>query len=319
MVAGGNRPASWLRREGRVLLICIGISFFIWLLRTLTEDATSTIAIPVTFTEIPEGACLMESSATQLLVDVNSSGFGLIGRKLLGADDRIEVSLASFSGRYGRLKIGSDVVSDDVKELLGDYRELVRIRPDSLSFNLSVLNNKSIPVVPTFTENLGGGYFFKQHPSPLPEIVIVRGPKEILDTLNFIRTLPFVADESEEARVPLIVPYLCTIDEVTEVKIRWTIEQWTEHVLRVGITDIHKRDGYELKLLPDSVDIHFFAGSERASMLSPNDFRVVVREKDPESIARSGATRLPLMLDSIPMGIRDVSLDPGRIEYLIIR
>lgn len=319
MVAGGNRPTSWLRKEGRVLLICIGISFLIWLLRELTEDAVSTISIPITYTNIPEDACLLDSKTTQLSVEVNSSGFGLIGRKLLGADDEITISIASFSGRYGRQAISSDVLLREIKDLLGDYRELIRIRPDSLTFNLSALVTRSIPITPAYSEKLAGGYVFHELPSVLPETALLKGPKEILDTLQFIYTTPFIAEQSEETRIPLVIPHLCSIVGENEVKVQWSVEQWTEHVIRVPINDIHPRNGYELKLLPDSVNIHFFTGLEYAASLRASDFRVIVQEKDPESIARSGSSRLPLILDSIPPGIQDVSLDPGRIEYLIIR
>lgn len=302
-----------------MLLICIAISFFIWLLRTLSEDAVTTITIPVAFTEVPSGAFLMSADTVSIQVDVNASGFGLMGRKLLGVQDQLQISLAPYAGRFGKMSVSTDVLANDLRELLGEFRQVIRVKPDSLPFVLTTLKRKSVSIVPLYTERLPEGFFVQDTPTPLPETIVIVGPAEVVDTIRAVRTTPFSVDQTGTALVELIPPSRCNLDGPSSVKVNWTTEQWTEHIIRVAVQDPEERNGYKLKLLPDSVDVHFFSGYARAAMLNKGDFRVVLRESDPEAIARSGVARLPLMLDSIPPGIRDVSLDPGRIEYLIIR
>lgn len=307
------------RRDLRALIVCIVISATIWTLRTLTEDSTDVLKVSLSYSVSNDDLRTVGIKNKYLEIEVKASGFGILGQRYFKRDRTVEVPIDEAVASDTRRSIPTSELRDQLRDLVGADRDIVKIRPDTLHFFVSKLVEQEVPLRPRYTVRLGENAYLLGQPEVTPDAIKVKGPKLLLDTLSYIPTETFAIMESVGTEVTPSPPEAVTIIDDRVFKAKWTIDRWSTFALKVPVQPRTNREKREVTFLPDSVEVNFITGSSRRAELTSDDFRVVASEKDLPALAKEGKHRVGLKLETIPDGVRDVALKPGRVEFLIYR
>ncbi len=307
------------RRDLRALLVCILISATIWSLRTLTEDSTDVLQVPLAYVIEAEGLQPVGIRNRFIEIEVKASGFGIIGQRYFRRDREAEVRVTDAATAEERVSIPTSNLRDQLRNLVGADRDIVKIRPDTLHFFVSRTIEKEIPLFARFSEDLGEFAYLRDTPTITPANIRVKGPRLILDTLSGIFTKPFEINGAERATVNPMAPEPLEVIDNRVFEAVWSIDRWSTTTIKVPVLLPQTIESGMLTFLPDSVEVSFIAGTSRQEQLSADDFRVIPVANTLHEFALESRHKVSLKIDSIPNGVRDLSLTPGRVEFLIYR
>lgn len=307
------------RRDLRALLVCILISATIWSLRTLTEDSTDVLQVPLTYEVEADGLQPVGIRSRFIEIEVNASGFGIIGQRYFRRDRDVKVRVDGAEAAENRVSVPTSNLRDQLRDLIGADRDIIKIRPDTLHFFVSRTVEKEVPIQAKYAEDLGELAYLRKIPVVNPPTVRLTGPKLLLDTLSAVYTSVFGVDGTERTNVTPAPPEPLVVTDDRSFEATWSIDRWSTARMKVPVRTPEGIERGLLTFLPDSVEVSYIAGSSRQAQLSPLDFHVVPTVNSLNGLAREGQHKVSLKIDSIPEGVRDISLTPGRVEFLIYR
>jgi hypothetical protein len=307
------------RRDLRALIVCVAISATIWTLRTLTEDSTDVIKVPLSYPLQDEELRTLGIKNKYIEIEVKASGFGIIGQRYFRREREVEVPIKDDVIPDSRVSIPTSELRSQLRDLVGADRDIVKIRPDTLHFFISQVVEREVSLRPNYTVQLGENAYLRGEPIIEPPTVLVKGPKLLLDTLTGISTRQFVIAESVGQTVTPQAPEAVTVVDDRTFKATWELDRWSTSSIKVPVLPRTEKEKREVTFLPDSVEVTFITGSFRREQLTPEDFKVVAAETNLPALAKDGKHRVSLKLETIPDGVRDVALKPGRVEFLIYR
>ena len=151
----------------------------------------------------------------------------------------------------------------------------------------------------------------------MPESILVRGPREILDTLKFIYTKPIELknlSHTVKRDVDLVIlPELKS--ELDEVMVQINVEQYTEAKFEIPISIINQPDSLLIKTFPAKVKVTCRVGLSQFSKLNNSSFNAVA-----DFTQRTGIiAKLRVILDKVPETVLSVDYFPKDVEYIIER
>ena len=100
----------------------------------------------------------------------------------------------------------------------------------------------------------------------------------------------------------------------TEVEYRIPVEAFTEGRLEVPIANLAGLDS-NVRVLPSRVSVAFQSPLSRFDEVEAEDFRV---EADLASVHDSASTHLEIQLTKVPDFVRNVGIDPDRVQFYVI-
>lgn len=304
------------RGDLRALVVCVLISATIWILRTLTEDATDIVRVPIEFLLTQEDVVLLEQDPAFIELELTASGFGILGQRYFKRERAIELTLDE--DRISKGALPSSILRNELLRLAGNDREIVDIRPDSLHFTVSGFETRVVPVKTSFKEVNSTERFIVSAPTASPNEIAVRGPKLVLDSLSAIYTETQTLLGEGELFAALQMPEHFT-SATDSVLISWKFDRWENDRLTLPITSPPLSKHEAASFFPDSVTVAFIAAASMVGTFSSDDFKVAVDSDNLDSIAHAGKQRVNLRLEAFPEGVRDLSIDPGRVEFLLFR
>lgn len=304
--------------NGRILLVCLIISGFIWLLRNLSKEFESHVPIQVELRTLPEDCIWLRTQPHELEVEIESFGFSLLGSGMMQQENTIELDFASYTCRDGIVSLPTSRLRGQITRLLGREQAILSIYPDTLRFEFSEAVTREIKVEVPFTAQLKDGSFLDTPPTAIPNKIKVTGPASILDTMIALTT------ESIQLKGPFkdTLSTKLTAHPLIEgtdrsVRVVYSTDEYSEKSFRVPI-QLPQVNGFRgLRLFPDSVTLTCLAGTKQLGAMTAESFRVEIAEDDLPRIGE--AKKLNLSVTRLPEDVSEVQLRPGRIEYLILK
>lgn len=307
----------WNQSDLRALAICIAIAGFIWILRSLTNEATDTLVFPVSYQFDNQESKLIQFNQDFIEVEVASSGFGILGQRYLSKGDSIKVDLGNQGKTRGRVAVDTEDLRFQLLKRIGKNRDLVTIRPDSLITLISEDTEKTVPVLPKFTSSDQERMTLIGSPITEPSMIQIDGPAIFLDTLKAVYTESFVCDERNNLQVSIApMPYLNF--EKDSVGVAWNMDVLKAYEQRVKIHASALDSSQEAVFFPDSVTVRYYSGNWGQQALANSPFKITVSGTTLLEKANAGEQRIDLGIDSIPDGVNGVMLEPGRVEFLLL-
>ncbi|MFT5922119.1 MAG: hypothetical protein ACI8TS_001451, partial [Flavobacteriales bacterium] len=210
MSTGSDKLQEWIasrsKNDWRALFVCILISASIWVLRSLTEDATDVFTVPVVFVDTPDGFDLVSSHAAELDLEVTSTGFGILGQRYFKREKPLELSLGNLPRIEGEQAIPSKSLFNRARKLVGSDRDILSIQPDSLYVTLSKRAQKEVKIIHLIEENLDDGQFISKQSDNFGGKVTVTGPQSLLDSLFSVTTGKLILEKSGVYDLELLIP-----------------------------------------------------------------------------------------------------------------
>ena len=312
-------------RNGKafVFLVCLALSSFLWFLNALEKHYTDHITVPVRYVNLPKDKELTGKLPDKFELTVDAFGYTLLRHKLSLAFSPVLLDVNELTNNYlegkfmSKYTISTNGHKEEIAKQISSEIEIISIRPDSISFNVSSVIEKLVKVHPVVDFSFAKEFILQKPPVVKPESILVRGPQEILDTLQFIYTKPIELKNLSHTvtqDIDLVIsPELKS--DVDEVSVQIDVEQYTEAKFEVPILIINQPDSLLIKTFPAKVKVTCRVGLSQYKKLNNNSFRAIV-----DYSHRSGViSKLPVLLDKVPETVLTVDHFPKDVEYIIER
>ena len=307
-----------------IFLVCLGISISVWIVLKMSNVYKATIKVPVVYTQMPKGKILLEPYDSIISLEFEEKGSELFRLKYLMHKNSIPISLKNLQltrekGKYHGYMLTS-LLFDYVLRHQDISNNLVSISPDTLFFSFMDEASKKVPVRAYIKAEPQPQYMQYGDITVVPDSVMVKGPASLVKQISYA-SIPKTELLSLNQTVTLVRPI--EKDSLTEqltfipdqVKITVPIENYTEESLQIPI-HINNAHGLRLKLFPDNVKITFNVALKDFPKIVPEMFEADV---DINQSELSSDKLLKVSLSQYPPYIKDIRLDPEKVEFIILK
>ena len=308
----------WLNRHNILtFLVFLVISTGLWMLIKLSEQVTTQASFGIKLVEAPTDKMLTSDESQTVKFSLQANGFKTLGCRLLRDSKRsVAVSLAEVPYRIESgttYSFSSQYVAEKIAKLLGVNASDISMNDDKVYFNMEPMKSKVVPVV--LRSDIRTQQRYEAYGLPIlePATVTVFGPKDVLDTLTSVSTVMLSrsgvnATVVENVGLDLGEALRC---DIAEVKATIEVLQFTEQELQVPVS---MPDTLKMRFFPEMVKIKYVVAMKDYPAMTPDMFCV---EIDPTQ-ADGEQPLLDVRLSRQPDNIKLLSVEPQRVEYLIV-
>lgn len=298
-------------------LVFLFIATALWLIIKLSKEYTTQGIVNLVYTEVPVNKWISTPEQT-LKYSFVADGFVILSNKMVPSRKRV-VSIPLNQVPY-RLEGGFtySISSQYVVERLADWLNIpassITVNEDKQYFNMEDLQSRPLPVAVPLDVQTQRQYQLYGAPEVTPDVVTVYGPKNLLDTLTRVYTLPVSAlDVSETFRRTVSLDLMdgAIRSEVDRVDVVVPVEQYTERDLEVPVA---VDDSLELRFFPETVRLKCMVPICDYASIGPSSFQVLV---DTAQLHRLQPL-LDARLVKTPARVQVLKMEPSQVEYLII-
>lgn len=300
-------------------LICVVIATILWFLNALNKDYTAVISYPVKYVNLPQGKHLTAELPTTLSLEVRAKGFALLGHSISTSFLPITFNVNTYSNHLLEKEdvfeytVNTNEIKDKISNQLNTEIKLLDISPTTIEFKFAQSITKMVAIRPVVNYTLKRQYILNKI-TATPDSIPVSGPANIMDTLQYVPTLPIVLKElgkSVTREADLADVSGCTFDD-TPVKLDLEVEQFTEARKTVRLEAVNVPDSLYLRLFPDNINLTYDVGLSNYDKISNSDFRFYVDYK--QTVLSS---LLDIKVGKVPPYIKNLVYTPQKVEYIL--
>lgn len=308
-----------------VFLICLAISSFIWILIKLSGNYSSDIVIPVTYTNIPEGKILVNTVDTSLKIGVTEQGFSLAWLKYFKKSEPLKINLNNYRLRQHMHQYVSLVNTGSWAQQFSNQFDLSGkidyILPDTMAFYFEDRYSKVVSVEPDIEIKFRKQYFAYDSMIISPTKVTVSGLNKNINNVESVKTVPVSytnLNENLNKNITLKKPGLTSdiMIDPEEVNVKLHVEKFTESSIEIPINMINEPERQRVKIFPDKVTVTFLVALKDYNKVTPDMFSCNV---DLSDIDFAGDNKLDVSIKSYPIHLKNVSIQPGEVDYLLLQ
>ncbi|MFP4366027.1 MAG: hypothetical protein ACLFQA_02925 [Bacteroidales bacterium] len=312
-----------MNRKVMVFLFFLLLSTIFWFLNALGREYTAELSYPVKYTNFPEDKVMVGDLPPSLQLTVNSHGYTLlkhyVSRRLLP----IVFDVNSFSlnkmpdTEAGIFYILSSTAANRIAGQLGADIEILDVQPDTLFFRFSEMVSTKLPVKPVIDLQFERQFMIKGNLGVEPDSVTVSGPGSIVDTMEFVQTLPFARSGiNEPVKETVGLADFTNISlSHSRVTIEIPVEQFTESSVKIPIETVNLPDSLAIKIFPSEITVSYMVALSDYERVSVQQFRAAVDYND----TATGNGRLVVQILKQPEFIRGMRFYPRTVDYIIER
>jgi hypothetical protein len=264
---------------------------------------------------VPEGI-IIHSKDKQIKASITASGIDILIYRLINKSLNISLAQGKFDNKIGYVSIENQQFL--IQNQFFGNTKINFITPSSLDFDFSILDDKVVPIVPNVQINLRAGYLSDSPIKIIPDSILVRGSKSILDTLSSIKTKYIEVEdvyESFSKKINLqVIPEIQLLESSANIKL--SVSRYSEKEFTIGIGLINTPKDIKVKLFPPKVRIRATLPLSVLKTVKASDFNLVVDYND---IIKKDSEKLELIMIEQPPSIKKLIFDPQRVNYLIRR
>lgn len=310
-----------VRKHSYILLICLGISIFIWLMIKMSKNYYANVECRIEYSNLPPDK-LIDSADSLVNMEVYAQGFRLFSIKYLSDNPKIEVDLKNTKIQKHRYKYGSYVLSSELVSSIAAQleieNEIVEITPDTINFVLEEMMSKEIPVKPNLQISFKKQYQLDKAIEVKPASIKVSGLPSFVDTMRFVPTQKVMLTEINESKnlnVPLKKPPSNARINYNRdsVQLIIPVEKYTEASIQVPLKI--KSNGKRVKLFPEEVTITYLVAISDYNKVNADMFTALA---DFSNIT-PGSRTVRVKLSHSPKFVRIIHLKPEKVEFIYLK
>lgn len=299
----------------RIILTTTAFGILFWAGVTLRDQYQSTIAVPLSVTDIPEGYAVETPIPHSLMLRVRGDGWRL-ALMSLGGSFRAEIPYPSLRPRRPVITIAELTE----RLTLPNGIQILDVNPDSIYVRLARMAQKKVPVVLDCTLSFRKDFGQVGKPRLDPDSVTIAGAESVIRTIDAWHTTRVVLENLKapvDMKIPLedTLPYLVT-PSPSSIRVQIAIEPFAETSfsgLSVEVDSVPA--ALEVILIPPRIDVIVRGGIRQLQSVGSNDFRASVKY----AVIEADTTGLVVPDILSPPGLQIVSEKPDRLHYIVRR
>lgn len=299
----------------RFFLLFVAISFAFWASTKLSKEYQLVQPFTLVWEEIPKGIVLNDKPS-QIKVTLNASGVEILWYRLF--KNKLSISLKDVDFTPEDRILNMEEHFFDIQQQLFGGTQLLQISPSLFPLQYSKMALKKLPVLTNLDINFRPGYLGEERLQITPDSVVVRGSKNILDTLVHINTEEFkLLDVHENINQQIELESIEElVFEVESIQLFWPVLPYSEKSLIIPIKVVNIPVGVKVKLFPPEANLRATLPLSLLNAVQSSDFSLVV---DYENIREGQADAMELKLKKQPPSVKKVIWEPLSVNYLIRR
>jgi len=299
----------------RFFLLFVAISFAFWASTKLSKEYQLVQPFTLVWEEIPKGIVLNDKPS-QIKVTLNASGVEILWYRLF--KNKLSISLKDVDFTPEDRILNMEEHFFDIQQQLFGGTQLLQISPSLFPLQYSKMALKKLPVLTNLDINFRPGYLGEERLQITPDSVVVRGSKNILDTLVHINTEEFkLLDVHENINQQIELESIEElVFEVESIHLFWPVLPYSEKSLIIPIKVVNIPVGVKVKLFPPEANLRATLPLSLLNAVQSSDFSLVV---DYENIREGHADAMELKLTKQPPSVKKVIWEPLSVNYLIRR
>lgn len=232
---------------------------------------------------------------------------------------RINLDLSQVENQNGDFILSEDALKKQMERQLSQNISLLDLDRDQLSVDLYQVSSKEVGIKPNLDIQFAQNYILDGQPIIEPEAVLVKGPKNEIDTLTAIYTTKIEmtnvsSDFSKDASLVFPKELVNSIFSISRAKVSGKVVKFSEKVFEVPVQVINLPEGYQVKTFPNSMSVLCKATIDQLKSLSANDFAVVA---DYKQLSSSNENVLFLEISQKPEKAYDVRLLENKVNFVL--
>jgi hypothetical protein len=298
--------------------VCLLLSAFFWILHALSKEYILTIRVPLAYSHLPDQGLVAVEMPDSIDVEVSGSGFTIFAYRWTNAAGPLELDVRKARPLGGGDYALATYTRGRLEGTVGHGLRMLRAMPDSIILSFAGRVEKQVPVRPKVSVTCAPMFRLGDSVRTEPAFVTISGAESLVKRISFIETEPKVyndLDQSVNEPVRLVLPGDVTQVAVkpAEVNLIVPVGKYTEKKMSVPVESINVPPNVVLKTFPDKVDVLFQVPVENYESIRPEMFRVIVDYSKVEA----GSNTMPVEIIRQPLNIRNLRLEPLRVEYII--
>jgi YbbR domain-containing protein len=299
-------PLRFLIDNWQLKLLALALAVLLWVVVSAEQVTSQWIPVPL---QIEENDPNFELMAGEIIEEVNVRFTGS-GRDLMELAIRkpplvLAINQVQSSSQEFRL----EPAMVQVPSQLSVNAQEVRAPLIRLSFRQ--LASRSMRVRPTMEAEVAGGWMLVDTLRVQPSYVEIRGPANLVETVQQVRTVPFALPATDSvftAAVAIDTSNLAGVDlSVSQVQVTGRVDR----VVQRRLVDVEISVGAGVTVRPSVVDVVLSGPRSVVETIQPSAFRVVVAIPEiPEFIPLEGLS-VPLRVEQLRSGVSGSVVPPA--------
>ncbi|MBN1639553.1 MAG: hypothetical protein JW866_11330 [Ignavibacteriales bacterium] len=299
-------------RRKIISIISISLfSIFIWLYVSFTDSYYTTVKIPIEFTDVPSGYIVSSPSIREVTLSIQGKGWELAKLTLGGFREFI----VSLDGKLGKQTILL-LKQVDKNPWLTSSLSVIEISPRSIELTVEKIKSRKVQIKPILEIEYTPGFGQVSDVEVIPDSIIIKGPENIVDKIEFVETKKLSLDnisENIERHVELnkiqnisIPSDICRI----KIEVQKIVDKEFDNV-PVNIIDIPK--GRDLIVIPNFVKLILRGGIKVLGEINTSEIEVYVSFFH----ALDDTTGALIPLVNLPENVTLIDITPLKLQYII--
>lgn len=296
------------------------LSFLFLIISKLSGKYTETVALNVSFENVPENKVLLQKEKQKINVVLSANGFNLVPLIFFKQPVKIDYD----SDLYYNNEHYSWVANKSahkIKSLVGSRVEMLSITPDTLNFRFETLETKKVPIKLQANISYLIGYDVLDKVEIKPDSVTVIGAENIVSTIEEISTEPLSLKDvnaSFSQSISLKLPKVDGNIKLSSQKVTVTSEvvKFTEGAVEVPVTLVNTPKNLTINYFPKVVTVLYYVPLNRFNEIKPSDFKVVCNY---EEIAQTDKKAMTPKLTSVPEAAKSTRIKQNKVEFIVVK
>jgi len=285
----------------------------------MSKEYETSVAIPISFINIPENMRLVNTPDNELDVKVKSHGFYLLSNNIFKYK-KLTISIQDLKESNKKGLIQKQWITKkkyrSLYNLFSSDIKILSASPDTIKFNLKQKESKKVAVQFNGDIQFSSQFRLKNEVELFPDSILVYGTKQALSNLSFVETenINFSSIE-EDVKQKVSLKDLDGLNfSKDQIEVSFVVEKFTEKVLELPINPINVPPGYKIKFYPPKVEVITTVSFADYDKIIPSMFFVKV-----DASELNERKKLEVNLSSKPSFVDVIRIKPRRIEFLLIK
>ena len=290
----------------------------------LSKDYTTFIYVKTNYTNLPEDKMLTYKLPSELRLEVNATGFVLL-TNILFEKELSTVSIDATAPKKNGKNISDEYSislqsqSSQIAEQLYNTFKIKSITPDVIGFYLSAKSQKVVPIKYNIKYNFLSQFSFADSLLTIPNKILIKGPRQILDKINVIETDSLVLNNIKSDLFEK-VNFKIT-DDLKQVQLRTLngvvgikVDKYTETEIEIPISVESNNPNFVIKTFPSKAKIKFSVTLSKYKTIKQSMFKVTTQTSNIDLLH---AEKLDLYIEKFPSFIKNTTINPTEVEFIL--
>lgn len=297
-----------------LVFLCVAAIF--WFILTLNDNASDHFSVNVKIVNAPDSVTFISDVPEKIHVSVSDKGTTLWRNGYL-KHPTVLIDFKEYSSD-GILRYSYNDLITSLRETFGPSSSITSVSLDSLQLFYTTNKGKKVPILVNCQVYPAPGTTMEGHVKASPGSVYVYGSKEVLDTINYVRTEAVtLRDIVETTEMEVKIQKIKGARSMpSKVVLTVPIEPLVRKEAMVTVEAINVPEGEELLLFPSKVPVEYYVSMSRLNDDEDNNIHLIVDYND-IPLSKNGKLRVDEF--KYPERLKNLMVRTDSVEYAVIR